>query len=493
MYTHAFMAFGSTPDINKQIADLIKKGMWTQTKGEDAKQMRIQVAYQRIFAGYDMGGLNISHPQQVNEGLMLNTLERLLIKNRELTENEEPAPNIIRILRGMLEYTNCSDINKTFRYGGAQTWRHTAARINPHNRYIGGCMFAMARFCTKMEDRQATWYTAPLWGHNGNNLITPLTEQDADMLRAAGINTLGQIYDPGDGIAINSHLPLRTCPAGVNTTTWNKVIQIRQTLVRKQILRNGTHIADNTLQIVRRTGTFSHHNRKLYKENLAKEIKAPPSYYTRQQDGLPLPNVDTYCKAYEKLMTCPYTTTAAIAFNFAALNRTVWTAKKQSLSGNAGGGRQDEPIDTGTCDLCGNTEDTAHILADCNGYSYRLWERFNTHLTAACRTHKPDNGHIHVTFNNIQYFTNITALPCEFASKILALLIELKRDIYVRRSERCINRIQGGGRQGGGRIYTDQRLDMHISIACNRIIRMVEIKGKDASILATLRDSCLGN
>jgi hypothetical protein len=58
MYTHAFMTFCSTRDINKQIADLIKKSMWTQVQGPEAKQVRIQVAFHRIFAGYNMGGLN---------------------------------------------------------------------------------------------------------------------------------------------------------------------------------------------------------------------------------------------------------------------------------------------------------------------------------------------------------------------------------------------------------------------------------------------------
>jgi hypothetical protein len=72
------MALGSTPEVKKQIATIIKQGMGTQVAGPDAKQLRIQVAFQRVFAGYDMGGLNISHPQQVCEGLMLNTLERLL-------------------------------------------------------------------------------------------------------------------------------------------------------------------------------------------------------------------------------------------------------------------------------------------------------------------------------------------------------------------------------------------------------------------------------
>jgi hypothetical protein len=110
-------------------------------------------------------------------------------------------------------------------------------------------------------------------------------------------------------------------------------------------------------------------------------------------------------------MTCPNTTTAATAFNFAALNRTVWTARKQSLSGNAGGGRQNEPADPGTCDLCGAIEDTAHILTDCNNYSYKLWERFGKHLTAACRTVQPDCGMILLTFSNIMYFIQITGLP----------------------------------------------------------------------------------
>jgi hypothetical protein len=68
-------------------------------------------------------------------------------------------------------------------------------------------------------------------------------------------------------------------------------------------------------------------------------------------------------------MTCTYTSTAVTAFNFAALNRTVWKAKKQALSGNAGGRRQNEPIDSGRCKLCDGIEDTAHILTDCNGYS----------------------------------------------------------------------------------------------------------------------------
>jgi hypothetical protein len=213
-----------------------------------------------------------------------------------------------------------------------------AARITPHNAYIGGCMFAMAWFCTKMETRQSTWHTAPLWGHTCNNPILPITEQDETILRRSGVHNIGQIYNTGDGITVHSHSALRACPMGLDPAIWNKVSQIRQTLVRQQILRNGTHISENTQHIIRRKGKYSHINRILHKEALAAEIKAPPSYFIRRQDRMPLPSVDDYCKPFDRLMTCTYTSTTATAFNFAALNRTIWTAQKQALTGNAGGG-----------------------------------------------------------------------------------------------------------------------------------------------------------
>jgi hypothetical protein len=123
---------------------------------------------------------------------MLNTLERLVHKHGELAQNLEHAPNIIRILHGLLEYTNCTNVKHALSYGGAQVWRSMAARITAHNAYIGGCMFAMARFCTKMEIRQSTWHTAPLWGHTCcNNPIMPITEHDETMLRRVGEHTIG--------------------------------------------------------------------------------------------------------------------------------------------------------------------------------------------------------------------------------------------------------------------------------------------------------------
>jgi hypothetical protein len=133
-------------------------------------------------------------------------------------------------------------------------------------------------------------------------------------------------------------------------------------------------------------------------------------------------------------------------------------------------------------------EDTAHILVNCNNYSYRAWERVSMAITEACRTLDPDNGRISLTFSNVMYHTAILSLPLIFKKQITAFLLEFKRDIYARRTERCVG--EGGGR-GAGRMYTDQRIDIHISMACNRVLHIVQYKGKTAVLLEQIKLVCL--
>ncbi len=138
--------------------------------------------------------------------------------------------------------------------------------------------------------------------------------------------------------------------------------------------------------------------------------------------------------------------------------------------------------------IVGLTEDTAHILVNCNNYSYRAWERVSTIVTMACRAIEPEKGIINLTFSNILYHTDILSLPQTYMKQMASFLLEFKKDIYVRRTERCIS--EGGGRWAG-RIYTDQRIDIHISIACDRILQMATYKGKTATLLEQIKRVCL--
>ncbi len=280
-------------------------------------------------------------------------------------------------------------------------------------------------------------------------------------LRIAGIHNIGHLYESGDGIMFDSHMLIRQQPAGIGMPHGTKQHKSMQAWRESKDAEGGLGIADYNIAIIRRTGTYSHINRKLYKESLQEEIKAPPSFYTRIADRLPLPSLTDFCKAYTNIMTNSTASTSAITFSFAVLNRTVWTAKKQALLGHAGGNRQEEDLDTGNCILCGMSEDTAHILVNCNNYSYWAWERASTIITLACRAIEPEYGMINLTFSNIMYHTNIPFLPQTYRKQIAAFLLEFKKDIYVRRTERCIGE-GGGGGSAGSTVHWSKDWHTHI-------------------------------
>jgi hypothetical protein len=114
----------------------------------------------------------------------------------------------------------------------------------------------------------------------------------------------------------------------------------------------------------------------------------------------------------------------------------------------------------------------------------------NAIITTACRALDPENGRISLTFSNIMYHTNILSLPQTYKKQITAFLLEFKRDIYVRRTERCTGE---NGERRAGRIYTDQRINIHISIACDRVIQMTNYRGKTATLLEQMRLFCQGD
>ncbi len=77
-----------------------------------------------------------------------------------------------------------------------------------------------------------------------NNPIVPLTEMDASRLRIAGIHNIGHLYESGDGIMFDSHMPIRQQPARIGNATWDKATQIHASMKREQRCRGG----DSTLQ-----------------------------------------------------------------------------------------------------------------------------------------------------------------------------------------------------------------------------------------------------
>jgi hypothetical protein len=298
MYNHAFMAVGTTPELSKTLAQNIRRVMWSTTVGGEIRNKRRQVAFKRIFASHEMGGLNIAHPDQVNEGLMLNTLERIIIQIRS-HEDSEKLPNIARVLHGIAQYRDMPDLSLMFDKAGPTVWANMANRVYEHNAYLGGCFLAYAKLMRKLSTRSATWSSAGLWGHANVNPVLPVSEADMNILNNCGIQTVGQIYDNVDGTALHSHLPLKARPEAIPRDTWSRVHHIHSNITRLPIIRGGVVSEALNVHTIRRTGTFSQVNRVLYTESIEKEIRAPPSYFTRQRDNLPLPSNQDYCRAFD--------------------------------------------------------------------------------------------------------------------------------------------------------------------------------------------------
>jgi len=95
------------------------------------------------------------------------------------------------------------------------------------------------------------------------------------------------------------------------------------------------------------------------------------------------------------------------------------------------------------CAMCTHT-----VLLNCIKNRYRLWKGLNSAITRACRELDPENGRVGLTLSNILYHITQPLSNClpPFKRQVTVLLLELKRDIHVLRTERCV-------REEGGRIY----------------------------------------
>jgi hypothetical protein len=85
--------------------------------------------------------------------------------------------------------------------------------------------------------------------------------------------------------------------------------------------------------------------RKQLRHQLHKKIDMPPSYSTRQRDGLVLPQKDTFLNAY-KVLSLSLLPSKTKETTFQALSRTVWTQNKAFKSGIASDVMKQKPWST---------------------------------------------------------------------------------------------------------------------------------------------------
>jgi hypothetical protein len=197
---------------------------------------------------------------------------------------------------------------------------------------------------------------------------------------------------------------------------------------------------------------------------LHKSIQIPPSYSTRERDGITLPQRTTFINAYKVLhmSLLPSKTKETV---FQILNRTIWTQNKAFKSGQA---------PDALCYRCEETETMEHLLYCCEHYSAKIWDLAGKLLTLALSHHSGEYipavvlTPLEIVFNK-PHPSILLHIPDATTRKVLILLLqEIKRDIIYRRAQ-----LQEPRR----REELHPRIQAHLISEINKISSLLEYQG----------------
>jgi hypothetical protein len=200
------------------------------------------------------------------------------------------------------------------------------------------------------------------------------------------------------------------------------------------------------------------------RHKLHKLIQVPPSYTTRQRDGIMLPQRVTFINAYTILHVSllPSKTKETV---FKILNRTIWTQNKAFKSGRATDAK---------CFRCDNIETMEHLLYGCKHYSAKVWDLTGKSLTLALSHHSGEYIPV-VVLTPLEIIFNkphpsiLLHVPDATTRKVLILLFqEIKRDIIYRRAQ-----LQEPRRLE----ELHPRIQAHLVSVINKIASLLEYQG----------------
>jgi hypothetical protein len=158
------------------------------------------------------------------------------------------------------------------------------------------------------------------------------------------------------------------------------------------------------------------------------------------------------------------------------MNRQLWTNQKRHLSTTNA-----EEQASALCGLCGEVENTMHLLFECAQCSELLWELGGEAITALIRQASPTaqtyRVHAHSAIYNILVYDG--QVPRQHAGQVMAWFQEIKRDLIYCRFKRCTGRI----------IQPDRtRLLGYLINTLGRIDSLYKYEGHNAEGLKSCRD-----
>jgi hypothetical protein len=325
---------------------------------------------------------------------------------------------------------------------------------------------AVADLLASYETSREFWHAAAIAGHSSFSKIFSLSVGEMLILRDNHVYTVSQLLEVNDltgRLTVDENDALLTRLANLPHLQHKLRLLIRS-------MRRAPVVDKFVTPITTATSLFALDKNlsQIFKQQqrykLHKTIQVPPSYTTRQWDGITLPQRATFINAYKvlHLSLLPSKTKETV---FQILNRTIWTQNKAFKSGRATDAR---------CLRCEEIETMEHLLYCCEHYSAKIWDLAGKSLTLALSHHSGEYipavvlTPLEIVFNK-PHPSILLHVPDATTRKVLILFLqEIKRDIIYRHAQ-----LQEPRR----REELHLRIQAHLVSVVNKISSLLEYQG----------------
>ena len=470
-YNHIVMAFGYSEQVGTTVDSSIRNLLWEKTRGGVVSQGRRLVAKNRLAASFNMGGLQMDLSAERAQGLLLNTLQRF--KN-QMELPEEKRIIYAKIFREKLEEIDAPSLKDLFQYCGSQIWLKYSNRLKNKSIILSQMFSSYANFLQLNEKSKESWLTVPIAGHSKIPPIYRLTVADGYTLAQQGYTHIAQLFAENyftGGMQWNEDAEY-TGLRGANV----EHIIVKCKMLRRELTQSLPSRAprpigslEQTLQGKKLSSVF----RESARRELDGSIPGPPAYFTRRRDGISIPPLHRFMQGYDNLFKMKLSS-KTLETSFSILNRVVWTNQKQNWTTAArGDGDAADP----SCLLCGRTENTLHLIFECERLAEPLWAV----LTETVNRYLDERGVPHrITLHsfNVMYNMYVAGMEASGGGQLQLLIQEIKRMLIYKRYSRSTT-----GNTGRAIAYDLPRIIMNIMIVTKKLISLRKFQGKDREFL----------
>jgi hypothetical protein len=302
-----------------------------------------------------------------------------------------------------------------------------------------------------------------------------INEQEGQLLKQSGLTHVAQIFQEDDlsGQLTHGDADLAQRLGQGEGQLIFKCKKLREALSSKR-WPLGASPAGNFAHCLK-TKKWSTIFRRLRRENADSKMEGPPAFFTRRRDGIPVPTLAKFMQGYTNILKMKLSS-KTLENSFLIMNRQVWTNQKQFLSNRQGEEGGEEGTDK--CNLCNSTENSLHLLFECEVYAEPLWNLLQQAINGLLQQRL--GGHPGVTLHayNIMYNNNIQGLPKDCGDQFYTLVQEIKRNIVFRRVKRITT--------NAGLRIDHHRIKCHMTLNIQRLISLREFQGKGSELLGDL-------